>query len=96
MVPLELRYIVHILNGYCSVVPYTFATPWTIACQVPLSMGFPRQFPRHSHNSGVGYHFLLQGIFATQLMNPRLLHWQADSLPMSHQGSPHVPNNRRK
>ena len=44
MVPLELRYIVHILNCcYCSVVSYTFATPWTIACQVPLSMGFPRQ-----------------------------------------------------
>ena len=20
-----------------------FATPWTVACQVPLSMGFPRQ-----------------------------------------------------
>ena len=22
---------------------YSFATPWTIACQAPLSMGFPRQ-----------------------------------------------------
>ena len=22
---------------------YSFATPWTVACQVPLSMGFPRQ-----------------------------------------------------
>ena len=21
----------------------TFATPWTVACQAPLSMGFPRQ-----------------------------------------------------
>ena len=26
----------------CSVVRL-FATPWTIACQSPLSMGFPRQ-----------------------------------------------------
>ena len=25
----------------CSVRP--FLTPWTVACQVPLSMGFPRQ-----------------------------------------------------
>ena len=37
-----------------------FATPWTVACQAPLSMGFPRQ------NTGVGCHFLLQGIFPTQ------------------------------
>ena len=21
----------------------SFATPWTVACQIPLSMGFPRQ-----------------------------------------------------
>ena len=26
-----------------SVVPDSFATPWTAAYQVPLSMGFPRQ-----------------------------------------------------
>ena len=28
-------------------------------------------------------HFLLQGIFLTQGSNPRLLHWQADSLPLA-------------
>ena len=36
-------------------------------------------------------HFLLQGIFPTQESNPsllRLLHWQPDSLPLSHLGSP--------
>ena len=36
-------------------------------------------------------HFLLQGIFPTQGLNPcllRLLPWQAASLPLSHQGSP--------
>ena len=27
----------------CSVMPDSFATPWTVACQVSLSMGFPRQ-----------------------------------------------------
>ena len=33
-----------------------FAIPWTVAYQVPLSMGFPRQ------NIGVDCHFLFQGI----------------------------------
>ena len=39
-------------------------------------------------NTGVGCHFLLQGIFSTQGSNLHLLHWQADSLPLSHLGSP--------
>ena len=39
-------------------------------------------------NTGVGCHFLLQGIFLIQGSNPHLLHWPADSLPLSHQGSP--------
>ena len=37
-------------------------------------------------NTGVGCHFLLQGIFLTQEWNPCLfclLHWQADSLPLA-------------
>ena len=34
--------------------------------------------------------FLLQGIFPTQGLNLWPLHWQADSLPQSHQGSPIV------
>ena len=29
-------------------------------------------------------HFLLQGILSTQGLNLRLLHWQADSLPLHH------------
>ena len=42
-------------------------------------------------NTGVGYHFLLQGIFLTQGLNPcllHLLHWQVDSLLLSHLGRP--------
>ena len=35
----------------------------------------------------VGCHFFLQGIFQTQEPNPDLLHWQVDSLPLSHQGN---------
>ena len=30
-----------------------------------------------------------RGIFLDQGSNPHLLHWQVDSLPLSHQGSPH-------
>ena len=62
--------------------------PWTITHHAPLSMGFPRQ------NTGVGCHFLLQGIFPTQGLNQNLLHllhWQSDSLPPSHLGSPNYP-----
>ena len=46
---------------------------------------FPWNFP--GKNTGVGCHFLLQGIFLTQGLNPSVPHWQADSLPLSHQGS---------
>uniref|UniRef100_A0A8C6EEG9 Protein phosphatase 1 regulatory subunit 14 n=1 Tax=Moschus moschiferus TaxID=68415 RepID=A0A8C6EEG9_MOSMO len=38
-------------------------------------------------NTGVGCHSLLQGIFLTLGSNPHL-HWQADSLPLCHLGSP--------
>ena len=40
-----------------------------------------------SRNTGVGCRFLLQRIFLTQGSNPCLLHWQANSLPLSHQGN---------
>ena len=61
-----------------------FATPWTIPCQAPLSMGFPGK------TAGAGCHSLLQGIFPTQGWNLFLLHWHADSSLLSHQGSPFV------
>ena len=35
----------------------------------------------------MGCHFLLQSISLTQELNPHLLHWQADSLPLNHLGS---------
>ena len=48
-------------------------------------------------NTRVGCHVLLQGIFPTQESNPHLLpllHWQSDSLPLSHLGSPfNFPNS---
>ena len=39
-------------------------------------------------NTGVGCHALLQGIFPTHGLNPCLLHWQADSLPLLPPGKP--------
>ena len=39
-------------------------------------------------NMGVGSDFLLQCLFLTQGSNPCVLPWQADSLPLSHLGSP--------
>ena len=38
--------------------------------------------------SGVGSHFLLQGLFPTQGLNLHLLHLQVGSLTLSHHGSP--------
>ena len=62
-----------------------FVTPWTLACQSPLSMGSPGK------NIGVGSHSLLQGILPTlgwNLYLLRLLHWQAGSLPLAPPGKP--------
>ena len=39
-------------------------------------------------NTGVGCHFLLQGIFLTQGSNLGLLHWEASSSSLRHLGSP--------
>ena len=41
-------------------------------------------------NTGMGCHFLPQGIFPTQVLNTRLLHWQADSSLLNHQGNPTI------
>ena len=51
----------------------SFATLGTVAHQAPLSKEFSVK------NTGVGCHFLHQGIFLTQGLNPpllHLLHWQ--------------------
>ena len=58
-----------------------FATPWTVAYQSP-----PWDSPGKS--TGVGCHFLLQGIFLTHGSNPGLQHSRQMLKPLSHQGSP--------
>ena len=55
----------------------------------PTRLLCPWEFP--GKNTGVGCHFLLQGVFPTQGSNPcllRLLHWQVVSLSLSHLGIP--------
>ena len=70
----------HLLLFHHSVVSNSFVTPWTVVRQAPLSMGFSRQ----EHWVAI---FLFEGVFPTQESNPCLLHWQVDSLPLSHQGN---------
>ena len=60
-----------------------FATPWTVALQAPLSVGFPRQ----EYWSGLPFPFsgdLPPGIKPAVLMS---LHWQAHSLPLAPPGT---------
>ena len=67
------------------------ATPWTAVHQAVCPWDSPGK------NARVGCLFLLQRIFLTQGSNPRLLcllHWQTDSLPRSHLGSPIQMNYR--
>ena len=62
---------------------WLFVTPWTVARQAPLSVGFSGQ------EYWNGLSFPTPGIFQTQGPNPhllRLLHWQVDSLSLCHQG----------
>ena len=57
----------------------------TQSCLTPTRLLRPWNFP--VKNTGVGWHFLLQGIFLIQRSNLCLLHllyWQADSLPLCH------------
>ena len=63
-------------------------TPWTL-CQ-PASPRFLCLWDFPSKNTGVGCHFLHQGIFLKQGLNLHLLHWQVGSLPLSHLESPSV------
>ena len=42
----------------------------------------------------MGCHFLLQGIFPTEVLNRHLLHWQTYSLPVAPPGKPIFPGAR--
>ena len=59
-----------------------FMTPWTVAYEAPPSMGFSRQ-----EYWILDCHFLRQGIFPTQGLNPDLLHCRQTFYPLSRQGA---------
>ena len=60
-----------------------FATPWTVACQASLSMGFSGQ----EYWSGLP--FPSPGDHPGQRLNPSLLHCRQILYCLSHQGSLH-------
>ena len=64
-----------------SVLSDSFVTPSTVAHQAPLSKGFPRQ----AYQSGLP--FPSPGDLPNSGIKPSS-YWQADSLTLSHQGSP--------
>ena len=71
----------------CILGPQSCPTLWSRGLK-PTELLCPWDFPGKS--TGVGCHFLLR-IFPTQESNSCLLcllHWQTDSLPLSHLGSP--------
>jgi len=56
---------------------------WALYLRFPGSMSTGSTVEVHGLRNSVAC-----GIFQDQGSNPRLLHWQVDSLPLSHQGSP--------
>ena len=67
----------------CSVM-FNSGTPWTEAHQASLSVGFSRQ------EYWSGFPCPPPGDLPDQGLNPHFLHWQMDSLPLSHLESPVV------
>ena len=76
--------ISHALEVSVSACMLSPVDPWAAAHQAPLSPGFPRQ---EYWNEWVAISSS-RGISLTQGSNPRLLHWQVDSLTVSHLGGP--------
>ena len=80
-------FLIHLFLSFLHLDMETFLDCLLLSVTVIVSefTRSPWDFP--GKNTGVACHFLLQGIFPTQESNPHLLHWQADSLLLSHQGS---------
>ena len=82
----RMKHLITLCVYYCLVTKLclTICDPWTAAHQAPLSMKFSKQ-ERWS-----GLPFPSSRDLPGQGSNPHLLHWQANSLPLSHLGSPCV------
>ena len=61
-----------------------FATLWTVAPHSPLFTGLPRQ------GQWSGWPSSTPGDLPDPGIEPDLLYWQVDSLPLSHLGSPQL------
>ena len=86
-----------LLSGYVSMLSCLshilfFATPWTVAHQAPLSMdcSLPGSSVRGPLQARIVQWLAMSSSRGSSRSNLRLLHWQAGSLPLSHQGSPYV------
>ena len=66
---------------------WLFVTLWTVPCQAPVSIYLACILARILEWVAVA---ASRGIFLTQGSNPRLLHWQANSLPLSYLGRPWI------
>ena len=73
--------LLYLLVQSLILVPH-FATPWTVAHQSPLSMGFPRQ----EYWSGLA--FPPPGNLLHPGIKPASLAQQVNSIPLSHLGNP--------
>ena len=74
----------HLMHAYMLSCVQLFAIPWLQSTRLLCLWNFP------GTNTGVGCHFLFQGIFLNQGWNPHLLHllhWQVDALLLAVVGS---------
>ena len=79
----------HCVHAQSLSLVWLFATPWNVAHQAPLSMGFSRQ------EHWLRLPFPTQGDFPdseTEPTSPMSPDWQTDSLPLCHLGSPMKTN----
>ena len=74
----------------CQVISDSYMNPWTVARQVPLFMGFPRQ------EYWNGLPFPSPGDLPDPGIEPRFPALQADSLPTELQGKPKKECSRRE
>ena len=79
---LHLGSVLWLWQFVCCLVPKLCLTLLCLHGLQPTRLLCPWDFP--DKNIRVSCHFLFQRIFPTQGSNPRLLHQQADSLPLSH------------
>ena len=92
--------LVEASRGYSSVQSEGFPCcgaqapgPWaSVAAACGLSSCGPRALEHRQYSWGMGLVALQPvGSSPDQRLNPHLLHWLEDSLPLSHQGSPSIP-----